>query len=329
MRIHSHSPGKLILSGEHAVVHGCPALAMAVSAGVDGIREDLDVPLLRIQLPDRTSIDFPLSALAELLEEMRRRHHQFMKGQLAVSEVVESPEHLLAATAALAEPVSGAQLQFNSQLPPGSGLGSSAAYMLALLKALRPRWDQARLFENAVRAESFQHGTSSGLDVAASLYGGLIHFHDARFDPLSETAAMPPFRVYNSGRPLSSTGECVSAVSNRFPSSDTIWSDFREVTGNTLACLQANDADGWRTCIRANHRLLCRIGVVPPAVQDHISALEQAGFAAKICGAGSLRGDAAGMILVCGGLLPPVPDKWTEMHLSLSEQGTTLVEDQE
>jgi mevalonate kinase len=274
-------------------------------------------------------VDIPLKDLPDVLEQMHRRHRDFRDGHLAISEVVDSPEQLLAATAALAHPQSGASLHVQSQLPLGSGLGSSAACILALLKALQPQWEQARLFETAVHAESFQHGSSSGLDVATSLYGGLIHYHDSNFDSLFADTHLPSFRVYNSGRPESSTGECVSAVSNRFPSSDPIWSDFREVTQTTLTCLQDRNVDGWHNCVSKNHQLLCHIGVVPLVIQDHIASLEQSGFAVKICGAGSLRGDRAGMILVCGDGTPPVPDHWQEMNFGLSEKGTILVQEAE
>lgn len=325
MRIHSRSPGKLILSGEHAVVHGCPALAMAVSSSVEVVSEALEAPLLCIHLSDRPPVDFDLQDLPDVLEQVVQRHHRFQNGDLPVSEVLDSPEQLLAATAALTNQTSGAHLRIHSQIPLGSGLGSSAACILALLKALQPHWQNSHLFEHAVRAESFQHGHSSGLDVAASLYGGLIHVHDSRFDSCALDSHMPPFRVFNSGRPESSTGECVSAVSDTFPTTNPVWSDFREVTEGMLSCLKTGHLAVWHDCIAENHRLLCRIGVVPPVVQNHIASLEQSGCAAKICGAGSLRGERAGMILVCGDTPPQVPSEWQEMHFTLSKQGTTLL----
>lgn len=325
MRIRSRSPGKLILSGEHAVVHGRPALAMAVSAAVDVVSDPLKAPHLCIHLPDRTPVEYPLNVLPELLMELRLRHQQFKQGILSISEVVDSPEQLLAATAAMASPQSGAHLRFHSQLPLGSGLGSSAACILALLKVLQPALDTDRLFNAAVEAESFQHGRSSGLDVAASLHGGLILFCNTRFDSVSLGTPLPPFRVYNSGRPDSGTGECVSAVAQAFPVSDPVWSEFEEITKHTLAAVQAGNGKTWHDCVRENHRLLCRIGVVPPIIQTHIAALERSGCAAKICGAGSVRGDSAGMILVCGDAPPSVPSEWREMHFTLSEQGTTLI----
>lgn len=327
MRIHSRSPGKLILSGEHAVVHGCPALAMAVTAGVEVILEPIEPPLLRFQLQDRAPVNVPLKDLPKRLSQTRKRYQQVLDGHASISDVLDSPEDLLSVTAALAEPTSGAELRFHSQLPLGSGLGSSAACILALLKALQPEWNNSRLFQTAVRAEAFQHGRSSGIDVAASLRGGLLHVSGSNFNSLTPDHPLPAFRVYNSGRPLNSTGECVAEVAKSFPSSDSVWSDFREITENTLTYLLNGDANGWRACVRENHQLLCRIGVVPPAVQEYISTLERDGFAAKICGAGSLRGESAGMILVCGDANPPVPGGWKEMDLRLSEQGTRLIQE--
>ena len=53
-----------------------------------------------------------------------------------------------------------------------------------------------------------------------------------------------------------------------------------------------------RESIRENHRLLVEIGVVPEQVSAFVREIEQAGGAAKICGAGSVVGDAAGVLLV-------------------------------
>ena len=52
--------------------------------------------------------------------------------------------------------------------------------------------------------------------------------------------------------------------------------------------------------IKINHRLLCRTGVVPGPVQELVARIEKAGGAAKISGAGSVRGDSAGVLLVTG-----------------------------
>ncbi len=50
--------------------------------------------------------------------------------------------------------------------------------------------------------------------------------------------------------------------------------------------------------IRANHRLLQKIGVVPTKVANFIADIESSGGAAKICGAGAITGDNAGVVLL-------------------------------
>jgi phosphomevalonate kinase len=59
------------------------------------------------------------------------------------------------------------------------GLGSSAAVCVSFLRALVPQLqgDDDGLHALAQRAHRrFQHGKGSGIDVAASVYGGLVHF---------------------------------------------------------------------------------------------------------------------------------------------------------
>jgi len=52
--------------------------------------------------------------------------------------------------------------------------------------------------------------------------------------------------------------------------------------------------------IKTNHSWLQALHVVPQKVADFICQVEQAGGAGKICGAGSIRGEAGGLVLVAG-----------------------------
>jgi mevalonate kinase len=54
------------------------------------------------------------------------------------------------------------------------------------------------------------------------------------------------------------------------------------------------------SAIAANHKLLQHIGVVPKTVSNFIAEVESKGGAAKICGAGSIDGDHAGLVFVVG-----------------------------
>jgi mevalonate kinase len=313
----TRSPGKLILSGEHAVVQGGPALAMAVTLEATLQTERQEDPALTFHLPGRPAVTFPLDALPGLLADTRSRHQ-------SAPEKCPEPESLLAACAALLSPSQGMQLRFSSNIPLGAGLGSSAAYILALLKNLDPALSGHALFSLAVEGENFQHGRSSGLDVACSLQGGLIHFISGKIKELP-IRTLPDFNVYNSGTPQSSTGECVSRSREVFTRQPNLISDFSEVTNAMQQALQQASVADWEQAVRQNHHLLCELGVVPPAVQKIISGLEAEGHAAKVCGAGSVAGDAAGMVLVCGRGPHPVPDHWQPLPLECSPLGTRLL----
>ena len=96
---------------------------------------------------------------------------------------------------------------------------------------------------------------------------------------------------------MATTGECVVDVKTKFER-DLIWNDFEAVTLALEKAVRANKLEDVQQAIRENHKLLTRIGVVPAKVQQFIGEIEAQGGAAKICGAGSVLGDAAGMVLV-------------------------------
>ena len=325
MKRQASSPGKLILSGEHAVVQGCPALAMAIDLEAKVSFKSVPENHLKISLPERQTRCFPLSELKKELANTRKAHAAFLEGELSFKYLMHEPETLLAVCAGLTDFSSGAELCFESNLPLGAGLGSSAAYILSLLMVLQPELSPNDLRKLAVEGENFQHGRSSGLDVAVSLQGGMLQFEKGKATPLSMTTPLPPFRVYHSGKPESSTGECVEQSQRFFSKHPSLKQDFSEVTGKTIEALLAQDLESWQSCVRENHRLLCQVGVVPASVQKAISLLEQSGCAAKVCGAGSVLGSAAGMVLVLGDDPQPLPESWQRLPLNLSLSGTRIL----
>lgn len=315
------SPGKLILSGEHAVVHGAPALAMAVDRFARVAAETADASSLTLRLAGRPPVSVSLDTLAGRLRETLDRQKACRAGALPIREVCPEPEDLLLAACAKTEPDDGLEIRVESDIPIGAGLGSSAACLLALLRALRPDWDRSTLFQKALDCEQFQHGASSGIDVAASLHGGVIWSEKGAHTPM-ENPRLPDFTVYDTGRPDSSTGECVARVGKAFPSDHAVWSEFATVTRRFREAIRESDIGAWRGALRDNHRLLCRIGVVPEPIRSVVHAIEAAGGAAKVCGAGGLGGDRAGMLLVSGPVPASLPRAWTRLDLAISPRGT-------
>lgn len=148
---------KVILFGEHAVVHGAPALALPIDTlGIDAVARYRSGPL-------RLVSDIYTGDLAD------------------APDLLDSPRAVVtAAIAAFDLPVDGIEITVTGEVPPARGLGSSAAVAGALARALadlagRELGDEEYLELVAV-GERVAHGAPSGLDAHATAAGAPIIF---------------------------------------------------------------------------------------------------------------------------------------------------------
>ena len=300
------APGKLILSGEHAVVYGKPAIAMAIDRSA--------VFELTPQAGDKISFDLPgvedsesftLMALRDLKRRIEKKYHEFVDGDVGIGYVLGAPAdlfrfafiHTLDGLHRTLD--SGIAMKLRSSIPVGCGMGSSAATVLSEIRAMghylrvdfKPEW----YYEYSLEAEKLQHGKPSGVDSYISLHGGCARFQNGAAHPMS----LPRMKMFmvQTGIPKSTTGESVMDVERNFESS-SIWSEFEDVTQAFEQAIKANDQQRIHWLVRENNRLLSAIGVVPKPVQQFIREVEQWGGSAKVCGAGSVTGDSGGIVLV-------------------------------
>jgi len=300
------APGKLILSGEHAVVYGKPAIAMAIDRSA--------VFELTPQVGNEITFDLPggeggesltLLALRDLKRRVEKKYREFLQGQIGIRGVLAMPVDLFRfayvnALDGLHRHIdSGICLKLRSNIPVGCGMGSSAATVLSEIHAIahylrvdfKPDW----YYEYSMEAEKLQHGKPSGVDSYISLHGGCACFKEG----VATAMSLPRMKMFmvQTGIPESTTGESVMEVERNFRTSG-IWSEFEAVTEVFEEAIRANDVQKVRWLVRENNRLLAAIGVVPQRVQQFIAEVEQRGGSAKICGAGSVTGDNGGVVLV-------------------------------
>lgn len=152
--------GKVILLGEHAVVHGVAAIAAGLRDGARAALVERRAASLHVapwnvtaRPDDGTSLGAAFSALLRAREDDRRP-----------SEPAPTHGHIEACVA----------------LPGSAGLGSSAALAVALLRALDIadgiERDFARSQAVALAWERVFHGNPSGIDTALALVGGLVRY---------------------------------------------------------------------------------------------------------------------------------------------------------
>jgi mevalonate kinase len=330
------APGKLILMGEHAVVYGRPALVAAIDLRLHARFSPPAEPgshpgAIRLALP-RLGLAGELSwrAVRDYAREACERWERYAAEPGPESFRAlrgKDPLHLVKvalgeAAAALDPGGEGDEpldLAIESELPIGSGMGSSAAAAVAVvagyslwrdagqdLGALLPEIERL-----AHEVERRQHGTPSGVDAATVARGGLLWaqriggtVEGISVEPLAaRSPLLQRIAVYDTGTPAEATGAVVAAVRERAGCDAErharLLDRIEEATRGLRAELAAESEDPLRVVelLRAGHSGLAELGVVPAAVGERVRQVEAAGGAAKISGAGALSGAAAGTLL--------------------------------
>lgn len=136
---------KLILVGEHAVVHGQPAIA----------------------------IPFPLIGVESIVE--RVIGNVYLDSSLYQGPVESAPKSLGGVVNTIKQtlkilkiPYRDLLIRIKSSIPPGKGLGSSASVAIAIVKSLfmysNEKYTKEQLLQLANISETFAHGAPSGID---------------------------------------------------------------------------------------------------------------------------------------------------------------------
>jgi mevalonate kinase len=260
--------GKVILLGEHAVVHGYPAIAVGIERGVraEATPSDRDVLVLEpwgLRLAPDPEGEEPLQrAFAAVLETYRERP------PLRVSGVAE--------------------------LPAGAGLGCSAAIGVAVLDAIdaalgRER-SRAELGEAALVWEKVFHGNPSGIDNTMSAVGGVALFR--RGEPLQPLRSNKPLHlvVAYSGE-SSSTKKMVASVRRQLEQDrDRVTKTFQGIetlVRNAKLAIEAGDHVALGQLLDLNHTLLSSLMLCTTKLDSMCQAAREAGaLGAKMTGAG-------------------------------------------
>lgn len=330
-RVVVSAPGKLILMGEHAVVYGRPGLVSAIDrrlrvsvASRSGSEVRLDLP----RLGERHTLDW--AAIHRAARDARDRwRRRFVDETEEPGGVGVTPGELV--TLALGETSldlgedqpEGLELRVDSDLPVGSGLGSSAALAVGVVGAYlalrNGELDPTTIARLALEVERRQHGLPSGVDHTAVLRGGLLWIER---DPdglrcRAVSGASPllgSVRVFHSGSPAEPTGEVVAAVRARRRARENEVESACDTIGEATVAfrdaLAGSDPGPLVDAVRRCEAALESLGVVPSEARKVVRRIEAEGGAAKISGAGSLSGPGAGSVLV----LHPEPeriDRWS------------------
>ena len=286
----ARAPGKAILFGEHFVVHGGPAVACAIGMGV-AVRAG---PLAEGAVEALWEDGDPSVLVSSPLGEWRGD----AGGGRGPPGVLPAPLAAVCRIAMSAAGRAGASLSVSvdGDVPLGAGLGSSSAWCVAAVAAVRAaigeECDRDGVAEAALEAERAAFGRASGVDTAACTHGGFGVYRaggpDAGWRPLG--AGKLRLVVADTGI-SHSTAEMVGAVS-RFRDGnraefDAMAGESARIARRGEQAILGGDAAALGRCMSESHALLSRIGVSTCESDALAEAADKAGSpGAKITGAG-------------------------------------------
>jgi mevalonate kinase len=267
-----YAHGKVILFGEHAVVHGVPAIAVGIDRGARAMATPLPTApsMLRVA-------GWNITATEGASETPLDR---------AWNGVLE-------ATRDAGVGVDAVHVEAEADLPPGGGLGCSAALGVAVARALDPLAPGEEIAKRADAWERVFHGNPSGIDAAVSALGGCVRFQRSESGPKISRIRIPApvhLCIGNSGQ-ISSTKSMVEAVARlktrRPDTTQKTFDAIHTLVKNAELALADGDRKAVGQLLDLNQMLLAGLFVSTPDIEQMCGAARAAGaLGAKLTGAG-------------------------------------------
>jgi len=282
-RVRASAPAKVILFGEHFVVHGEPAIALALDKRATVTAE--------LRTDKKMWIESKTLGVSGYF--LRDRFHT-EEGGMVARERLEPVYAIARILSDLSAKDAGVSIKIESSIPVAAGLGSSAAVAVASAAALSRLLDaeltKDEIFKTALEAEKIVHRTPSGIDPAISTYGGILLYRKGGdIKPLGIDADLPLI-IGDVGKERS-TGEMVARVNElkkRYPYViDKITKAGGEIVTRGIEALKASDLETLGELMNINHALLYALGVSNEELEKLVYAARKAGaLGAKLTGAG-------------------------------------------
>ncbi|MAO63748.1 MAG: hydroxymethylglutaryl-CoA reductase [Balneola sp.] len=275
--------GKIILTGEHSVVHGTHAVAAPITLKMKAKVWDHDKGV-RLMIP-RWGVEQTLEFGADHQYSIYRSLEMIL-------------DHLDLRDKAM-------NIEVFPEVPRAMGMGGSAALAVAIIRALNKHFELG-LGDDDVRRLSFEsenivHGGASGIDNTVSTYGNLIMFQKGtppKMDTLNLTESIPI--VIGLSGVESMTSKMVKQVreqAEKYPKwYKQIFDQMDELALASKNAIEDRDLEELGMIMNMNHGYLNTLGVSSPEVEELIEIARTNGaLGAKLTGGGG----GGAMIALC------------------------------
>jgi mevalonate kinase len=287
------APAKVILFGEHFVVYGSPAILAAINK--------------RISVNARTIIHdenkIVIRSDIGVAGEYNNNNGKFnaleggSKAKLVLDPLYGAIRQVLLMRNNKKQKNNvGIEIGISSRVPPGIGLGSSAASCVATVAAVDSLFQEnpsrQKVCELAIESERLIHKRTSGADCYVSTFGGLMQYYgkSKSFKNIETKGQSLCLVVANTGI-NHSTSDLVAGV-KKFRDRNrilfkTLLNYASDICLQACAAIELGKYDKIGELMNENQIILQQLGISHHKVRDIIDICSKAGaMGAKITGAG-------------------------------------------
>jgi len=265
------APGKIILFGEHFVVHGTKAILAAIDKRVTVTSTFTYNKTIKVNSQLGT-IEVPISSSHE---EVKSEFRPFV---YLANKIINSEQN-----------VSGLEITIDSDIPIGVGLGSSSACCVAATASISELFNELsseEILKMSIEAEKTIFPDTSGADCTVCTYGGMIEYPsiekiDNTFDlNLLIVNSMIPHNTKNSVEKVNKFKENNEERFSQLCDLET------KLIDEVITAMKNNDVTALGLKISENQKYLEEIQVSNDTLRDMISLLKEISLGTKITGAG-------------------------------------------
>ena len=271
MKSIASAPGKIILFGEHFVVHGTKAILAAIDKRVTVTSTFTDNKTIKVNSQLGT-IEVPISSSHE---EVKSEFRPFV---YLANKIINSEQN-----------VSGLEITIDSDIPIGVGLGSSSACCVAAAASISELFNELsseEILKMSIEAEKTIFPDTSGADCTVCTYGGMIEYPsiekiDNTFDlNLLIANSMIPHNTKNSVEKVNKFKENDEERFSQLCDLET------KLIDEVITAMKNNDATTFGLKMSENQKYLEEIQISNDTLRDMISSLKEISLGTKITGAG-------------------------------------------
>jgi len=273
------APGKLLLLGDHAVVHGRPCIVTSVNHRISvSLEKRMDDKII-LNAPDLNLKNYTI-----LTDNLRKIHSKEVEFVLTAILNFFNKYKIK----------SGLEIKTKSEFSARVGLGSSSAVTVSTIKGLSDLFGteitNKELFDLSYKTVLDIQEVGSGFDVAAAIYGGTLYF-------VTGGKIIEPLKIENIPLLVGYTGikadtaTLVKMVGKKLKENpqkiNEIFDKSREIVN--LAGMEMKNSNWKRVgeLMNLNQDLLRDLGVSSKELENLIkAALDSGAYGAKLSGAG-------------------------------------------